>query len=86
MKTLAKSALGLGALIACWIPVVSPASAEGDPLDTANGKVTDAIAALKAAAPQGDPAKFEDHRKKAITLLTRAQGEILKAKRQDATD
>lgn len=59
---------------------VSTATAEGDKLETAQTKLTEALQALKDAPAQGDPAKFEDHRKKAITLLTRAQGEILKAK------
>lgn len=62
----------------------STATAEGDKLDTAQAKVGEALEALKEAPPQGDAAKFEDHRKKAITLLTRAQGEILKAKGLEA--
>ena len=61
----------------------STATAEGDKLETAQAKLAEALQALKDAPPQGDSAKFEDHRKKAITLLTRAQGEILKAKGAD---
>ena len=60
------------------------ATAEGDKLDTAQTKVSEAVEALKAAPAQGDTGRFEDHRKKAITLLTRAQGEILKAKGVEA--
>ena len=58
----------------------SSATAEDDKLDTAHGKITEALQALKDAPTRGDAVQFEDHRKKAITLLTRAQGEILKAK------
>jgi len=60
------------------------ATAEGDKLDAAHASVTDALQALKDAPPRGDSAQFEDHRKKAVTLLTRAQGEILKAKGLEA--
>jgi len=60
------------------------ATAEGDKLEQAQTKLTEALQALKDAPPQGDAAQFEDHRKKAITLLTRAQGEILKAKGAEA--
>ncbi|HEY6725421.1 MAG TPA: hypothetical protein VI197_15405 [Polyangiaceae bacterium] len=62
----------------------STATAEGDKLETAQTKLAEAVQALKDAPPQGDAAAFEDHRKKAITLLTRAQGEILKAKGAEA--
>jgi hypothetical protein len=56
-------------------------AAEPDPkLGEANESAAKAIALLKAAkGPKGSEA-FETHRKKAIDLLTRAQGEILKAK------
>ena len=48
-------------------------------LDEANASTAKAIALLKSAG--GSPAgEAEAHRKKAIDLLTRAQGEILKAK------
>jgi hypothetical protein len=48
-------------------------------LDEANASTAKAIALLKAV--EGSPAGEADaHRKKAIDLLTRAQGEILKAK------
>jgi hypothetical protein len=48
-------------------------------LDEANASTAKAIALLKAteSAPAGEA---DAHRKKAIDLLTRAQGEILKAK------
>jgi hypothetical protein len=48
-------------------------------LDEANASAAKAIALLKAAAPSPVP-ELDAHRKKAIDLLTRAQGEILKAK------
>ena len=48
-------------------------------LDEANASTAKAIALLKSA--EGSPGGEADaHRKKAIDLLTRAQGEILKAK------
>lgn len=48
-------------------------------LDEANASTAKAIALLKSVenAPAGEA---DAHRKKAIDLLTRAQGEILKAK------
>ncbi len=51
-----------------------------DKLDDAQAALTKAIAALKNA--QGQGATFEEHRKKAIDLVTRAQGEVVKAKSQ----
>jgi hypothetical protein len=48
-------------------------------LDEANANTAKAIALLKSAAAS-PAAEIEAHRKKAIDLLTRAQGEILKAK------
>jgi hypothetical protein len=56
----------------------SPAS---DPkLDEAHESTAKIIALLKSAESRKGQADFEAHRKKAIDLLTRAQGEILKAK------
>jgi hypothetical protein len=83
MKPVFQRAFFLALLSACAIPSVwtSNAAAEADALDTANAKLTEALQALKAAPARGDAAKFEAHRKKAVTLLTRAQGELLKAKR-----
>ena len=52
--------------------------AEGDKLDEAKQNTAKAIALLQAV--EGDKAPRDTHRKKAIDLLTRAQGEILKAK------
>ena len=67
-------ALAAGAAIAGDAPAPDPKLGE------ANESAAKAIAALKAAqGPKGSEA-FETHRKKAIDLLTRAQGEILKAK------
>lgn len=71
----------LGAIAAAVAFWAGSATAEADKLDTANAKLTEALQALKEAAPRGDPAAFEGHRGKAVGLLTRAQGEILKAKR-----
>jgi len=48
-------------------------------LDEANASAAKAIALLKSAETS-PVAEVEAHRKKAIVLLTRAQGEILKAK------
>jgi hypothetical protein len=50
--------------------------AEGDKLDEARQLTAKAIGLLQGA----EGAKGDAHRKKAIDLLTRAQGEILKAK------
>jgi hypothetical protein len=47
-------------------------------LDDANASAAKAIALLKAVP--SPVAELDAHRKKAIDLLTRAQGEILKAK------
>ena len=50
-------------------------------LDEANASTAKAIALLKGV--EGTPAGEADaHRKKAIDLLTRAQGEIIKAKEE----
>jgi hypothetical protein len=54
------------------------ALAEDDKLDEARQNTAKAIALLQTV--QGDKAPRDKHRKKAIDLLTRAQGEILKAK------
>lgn len=54
------------------------ARADGDKLDEAKQNTAKAIALLQAV--EGDKAPRDTHRKKAIDLLTRAQGEILKAK------
>ena len=48
-------------------------------LDEANAEAAKAVALLKGAQPSS-VAELEAHRKKAIDLITRAQGEILKAK------
>lgn len=55
--------------------------APSDPkLDEAHESVAKAVALLKTAQGKKGQADFEAHRKKAADLLTRAQGEILKAK------
>jgi hypothetical protein len=47
-------------------------------LDEAQASLTKALSLLKDAQGEGD--KFEQHRQKAVDLLTRAQGEVVKAK------
>ena len=49
-------------------------------LDQATDLITKAVAALKAAENPDPKREFGGHRKNAIELLTRAQGEIIKAK------
>jgi hypothetical protein len=67
-------ALAAGAALAGDVRAPDPKLGE------ANENAAKAIALLKATqGPKGSDA-FEAHRKKAIDLLTRAQGEILKAK------
>ena len=58
--------------------VAGHAWADGDKLDEAKQNTAKAIALLQGV--DGDKAPRDAHRKKAIDLLTRAQGEILKAK------
>ena len=86
MKIFSKRVLIGTILTACLVPcfATTSASAEDDPLDTANARLSEALQALKAAPARGDVTKFESHRKKAVMLLTRAQGEILKAKGNDS--
>jgi hypothetical protein len=49
-------------------------------LDEATALITKAIAALKAAQNPDPKKEFGGHRMAAVELLTRAQGEIIKAK------
>ncbi|MEI9940217.1 MAG: hypothetical protein WDO69_23615 [Pseudomonadota bacterium] len=49
-------------------------------LDQATSLITQAVAALKAAQAPDPKKEFGGHRLAAVELLTRAQGEILKAK------
>jgi hypothetical protein len=74
-RTSVALASGLGLIVAF---LAGAASAEGDKLDEARQNTAKAIALLQGV--EGDKAPRETHRKKAIDLLTRAQGEILKAK------
>jgi hypothetical protein len=69
------AALGLGLGLAFAAGVAHGADTK---LDDAQAAVTKAIALLKDA--QGTGPNFEGHRKKAVDLLTRAQGEVMKAK------
>lgn len=80
-RTLTYSLLSAALATAFW---AGSAAAESDQLDAANASVTSALQALKQAPVRGDASKFEAHRSKAVTLLTRAQGEILKAKRLES--
>ena len=67
-------ALAAGAVVA------GDATTPDPKLGEANESAAKAVALLKTAqGPKGSEA-FEAHRKKAVDLLTRAQGEILKAK------
>ena len=68
------TALGL-----CAAFVSGAAWAADGKLDEANASTAKAIALLKASE-SSPTADVDAHRKKAIDLLTRAQGEILKAK------
>jgi hypothetical protein len=69
------AALGLGLGLAFAAGVAHGADTK---LDDAQAAVTKAIGLLKDA--QGTGPNFEEHRKKAVDLLTRAQGEVVKAK------
>lgn len=60
------------------------AVAADSPLDQANASVAKAISLLQATAHPSKDAAFESHKKKAIMLLTRAQGEIVKAQQRRA--
>jgi len=62
-------------------------AAYADPkLDEATALITKAVAALKAAENPDPKKEFGGHRMAAVELLTRAQGEIIKAKQfADAT-
>ena len=70
-------AASLGLVLAFF---AGSAWADGDKLDEAKQNTAKAIALLQAV--EGDKAPRDTHRKKAIDLLTRAQGEILKAKNE----
>jgi hypothetical protein len=70
------SALALAASAA----VAGDAATLDPKLGEANESAAKAIALLKAAQGPKGSESFEAHRKKAVDLLTRAQGEILKAK------
>ncbi|HTQ05451.1 MAG TPA: hypothetical protein VMI54_16420 [Polyangiaceae bacterium] len=77
-----RSRVGLAVVVALGLAaafVSGAASAADTKLDEANADAAKAIALLKAAGPMS-VAEVEAHRKKAIDLMTRAQGEILKAK------
>ena len=61
--------------------MVAGAAYAADPrLDEATDLITKAVAVLKAAENPDPKREFGGHRKEAIELLTRAQGEIIKAK------
>lgn len=69
-----------GALLLGLAFAAGHAFADGSKLEEARANTTKAIAALKAAEGAKTATDFETHRKKAVDLLTRANGEILKAK------
>jgi len=69
--------LALGLALAFVSGVAWAADAK---LDEANASTAKAIALLKSVESAPGAGEAEAHRKKAIDLLTRAQGEILKAK------
>lgn len=60
--------------------VAGVAYGDDSKLDQALSALTSAVSLVKDAPTQGSD--FEEHRKKAVDLLTRAQGEIVKAKSQ----
>ena len=51
-------------------------------LDEANASVTKAVQSLKSVESDAKAAPYAGHVTKAVRLLMRAQGEILKAKKQ----
>ena len=73
-----RSAALCGALAVSFF--AGAALATDSKLDEAQASLTKAITLLKEAQGEGD--KFEEHRKKAVDLVTRAQGELAKAKTQ----
>lgn len=75
-----------GALTVAGAFFAGAAYAADPRLDEATDLITKAVAVLKAAENPDPKKEFGGHRKEAIQLLTRAQGEILKAKQfADAT-
>jgi hypothetical protein len=66
--------------LAAGAATAGDATAPDPKLGEANENAASAIALLKGAQGPKGSESFEAHRKKAIDLLTRAQGEILKAK------
>jgi hypothetical protein len=73
--------LFLGLVLAAGAGVADTARADPK-LDEASESTAKAIELLKAAHGKKGQDDFEAHRKKAVDLLTRARGEILKAKRE----
>jgi hypothetical protein len=65
---------------AAGVAVAGDAATPDPKLGEANESAAKAIALLKGAQGPKGSESFETHRKKAVDLLTRAQGEILKAK------
>jgi hypothetical protein len=53
---------------------------QADALESAQRNIAEAIKSLKTLKQEGTPTAFEDHRGKAVELLTRAQSEVIKAK------
>ena len=69
-----------GALSVAGAFFAGAAYAADPKLDEATDLITKAVALLKAAENPDPKREFGGHRREAIGLLTRAQGEILKAK------
>jgi len=69
-----------GALTVAGAFFAGAAYAADPKLDEATDLITKAVALLKAAENPDPKREFGGHRREAVALLTRAQGEILKAK------
>jgi hypothetical protein len=69
-----------GALALAGAFFAGAAYASDPKLDEATDLITKAVAALKAAHNPDPKNEFGGHRKAAVELLLRAQGEIIKAK------
>jgi len=76
-----RSAIWVAGALSLAGGLFASAAYAADPrFDEATDLVTKAVAVLKAANAPPHNHDFEEHRKAAVELLTRAQSEILKAK------
>ena len=79
--TIKRSAVWVASALSLAGVLFAGAAYAADPrFDEATDLVTKAVAVLKAAETPQNQHEFEEHRKAAVELLTRAQSEILKAK------